>query len=96
MIDDVDNDFYTRADSFIDFANQQCVTTDQHLVSGSFMYALARFNAWVSATGVQSSEEMLAMKAQRMEYFIAQYRAMLEENLDSYVKNFDDYMKPDA
>jgi len=58
------------------------------------MYATARFNAWVSACGWNSSEEMAAAKDETLEYFVAEYRKMLMENLDDYIENFESYMRP--
>jgi len=58
------------------------------------MYATARFNAWVSACGWNSADEMVSAKAETVDYFVTQYRKMLEENYDDYVTNFDSYMTP--
>jgi hypothetical protein len=57
------------------------------------MYATSRFNAWVSACGFESATDMLAAKDETMEYFVGQFRAMLQENFDDYIKNFDSYMQ---
>ncbi|MCY7389187.1 MAG: DUF3144 domain-containing protein [Burkholderiales bacterium] len=94
MAADVDEDFYTRADSFIDLANEHAATMARDNVGASLMYSSARFNAWVSATGYASSDEMRAARPARIAHFVEQYRLMLEENMDSYINNFDDYMKP--
>ena len=59
-------------------------------VSASFMFALTRFNSWICATG---KEELLKAKEENIEYFVTQYRNMLEENMDDYIANFDKYMK---
>jgi hypothetical protein len=56
------------------------------------MYATSRFNAWVSACGFESGEQMAASREQTLKYFCDQYRLMLEENLDDYIKNFGMYM----
>ena len=34
------------------------------------------------------------MKDEALEYFLSEYRKMLEENLDEYVEHFDKYMNP--
>ncbi len=60
-------------------------------VSASMMYATARFNAWVSACGFASAGEMSGARAQTVEYFVTQFRQMLEENLDDYIENFQRY-----
>jgi hypothetical protein len=94
MTDQVDDKFYDRADEVIGLANGQCGEIGRGKVSASLMYATARFNAWVNATGCDSQEAMRDAKAKSIEYFTAEYVAMLEENLDDYIENFDRYMNP--
>lgn len=48
----------------------------------------------VHACGFDSDKDMSAARAETVEYFIAQYRKMLEENLDDYIEHFAKYMKP--
>jgi hypothetical protein len=91
--DDTDATFYARADAHIHLSNAQAKDVDRGKVSASMMYSVARFNAWVSACGSADGAAMLAARAGMIEYFTTQYRAMLEENLDDYIKNFDQYMK---
>ncbi len=94
MVTDIDKDFYNRADAVIHLANDQLSKISRGKVSASCMYAVARFNAWVTACGHGSSEDMAAGKEETLEYFTKQYRAMLEENLDDYIDNFGKYMQP--
>lgn len=89
-----DDEFYNRADTFIDLANQHAVSAARDSVSASLMYSSARFNAWINATGHLSAESMREGKLERIAQCVAQYRTMLDENMDSYIRNFDDYMKP--
>ncbi|MBY6213290.1 DUF3144 domain-containing protein [Microbulbifer agarilyticus] len=88
-----DDEFYDRADEHIHLSNDQ-ISGDigRGKVSASMMYATARFNAWVSAVGWNSGEEMKASKEETLEYFVNEYRKMLEENLDDYIDNFSEYM----
>ena len=90
---DVDDKFYERADAHIHLANDQ---TDENVgrgkVSASFMFAVARFNSYVRATGYDNRDEMIADKEAALEYFVSEYSKMLEENYDDYVENFNDYM----
>ena len=89
----VDDTFYDRADAHIHLANDHISDeTGSGKVSASMMYATSRFNSWVSACGWNSSEEMAAAKEETIEYFVAQYKAMLEENLNDYIENFNTYM----
>jgi len=92
-MDKVDKHFYNRADEHINLSNDQLKTKSRGKVSASMMYGVARFNAWVSACGWNNGEEMKSGKKETLEYFVAQYRKMLEANLDDYIANFDDYME---
>ena len=91
---DVDAEFYNRADAHIHLSNEQISeNTDRGKVSASFMYSVARFNAWISACGWGDAQEMAQGKEETIVYFVAEYRKMLEENLDDYIENFDSYMQ---
>ena len=95
MPDNIDKDFYTRANAFIALANTHCDgTIGISKVSGSFMFALSRFNAWVRATDFDSGAELKEAKQETIDELVGQYRAMLEENLDDHINNFDRLMTP--
>lgn len=88
-----DTQFFERADAHIDLSNGQITEqVECEKVNASFMYASARFNAWVSARGWTSKQEMADAKEETIEYFMTEYRKMLEANVDDYIKNFDRYM----
>lgn len=89
-----DDQFFKRADAHIDVANSQLKDTSRGKVSASMMYATARFNAWVTACTAESDDDLRSHREESIEYFIAQYRKMLEENLDDYIANFAKYMTP--
>ncbi len=91
-MNEVDEKFYDRADQHISLSNDQLKNESHGKVSASMMYSVARFNAWVSACGWNSGAEMKSGKAETLEYFVNEYRKMLEENLDDYIQNFDKYM----
>lgn len=93
MSDDLDPEFFTRADAAIILANQQLDDASSGKVSSSLLYAAARFNAWVSASGFESGQEMATLREETLDYFVAEYRKMLRENLDDYIANFDAYMR---
>jgi hypothetical protein len=92
--DGVDDKFYERADAHIHLSNEQLEDIDRVRASASMMYATARFNAWVSARGFGTKEEMAASREETIDYFLNEYRLMLEENLDDYVEHFAKYMTP--
>jgi Protein of unknown function (DUF3144) len=90
-----DDRFYDRADEHIRLANEQINNVESRgKVSASMMYAAARFNAWVSATGFSSEAEMRERRELRIDFLCDQYRKMLRENYDDYIENFDEYMRP--
>ena len=91
---DTDAKFYDRADAHIHLSNEQIAGSTRGKVSASMMYATARFNAWISARGFKSGEEMAREKEAIIKYFTDQYRLMLDENFDDYVAEFEQYMQP--
>jgi len=90
----VDEAFYKRADAHIHLANAQLAEVGRGKVSASFMYAVARFNAWISACGFESADEMQVSRDEAVEYFVNEYRQMLSQNLDDYIANFESYLRP--
>jgi hypothetical protein len=92
-VQSTDEEFYSRADAHIHLSNEQLSEkATRGKVSASMMYATARFNSWVSACGWNSSDELAAAKEETIEYFVAEYRKMLDENLTDYIENFDSLM----
>ena len=95
-MNDVDDKFYERADAHIHLSNDQITEeVGRGKVSSSTMYSTARFKAWVSACSCDNREEMISDKEEMLEYFVSEYRKMLNENLDDYIENFNDYMGVD-
>jgi len=94
-VSQADDTFFNRADAHIHLSNEQMTdTVTRGKVSASMLYATARFNAWVTACGCENPADMSAAKDDTLDYFVAEYRKMLEENLDDYITHFDDYMPP--
>ena len=93
VVKNVDDNFYNRADAHIHLSNDQGKEVGRGKVSASMMYGTARFNAWVSACGFKSSAEMSAAPSETINYYVDQYRLMLEENLDDYIEHFSKYME---
>ncbi|MFI2741490.1 DUF3144 domain-containing protein [Zhouia sp. PK063] len=88
----IDDTFFDRADEHIHIANEHLNTIDRGKVSASFMYSLARFNAWVSACNYTTGEAMEKDREEVLAYFTAQYRKMLDDNFSDYANNFPAYM----
>lgn len=89
-----DDAFFDRADAHIELANQQVAGTDNGKVSASMLYATARFNTWVAASGYRTGKSMAEDREKIRDYFVGEYVKMLEDHLDDYIGNFDRYMKP--
>ncbi|TAL38143.1 MAG: DUF3144 domain-containing protein [Phenylobacterium sp.] len=89
---ELDPEFYDRADAHIHLSNEQANKIDPGKVSASMMFAAARFNAWLSAKGFESGDQMQEAREDLVSYFCDQYRAMLEHHLDEYADNFDSFM----
>ncbi len=92
MANEVDDEFFARADAHIHLSNDQMKPIGRGKVSASMMYATARFNAWVSACDFSSGNDMARARNEIIDYYMKQYRAMLEENLDDYIEHFGKYM----
>lgn len=90
---EIDNKFYDRADEHIQLSNKQLSEASMGKVSASMMYGLARFNSWLTACGWTNADELKRAKDETIKYFVTEYEKMLNENLDDYISNFDDYMK---
>ncbi len=91
---ELDDKFFDRADAHTHLSTAQTADIGIGKVSSSMMYATARFNSWVSACGFQNSSDMEAARDETIDYFVEQYRLMLEENLNDYIRNFSKYMVP--
>ena len=89
----IDEKFYKRADAHIALANSHIDTKiAPGDASNSFMYAASRFNAWVTASSFKNGEDMKKEKQEVLDFFVNQYKLMLEENFDNYAENYNQYM----
>lgn len=95
-----DEQFYERADEFIHLANEfaDSENLDSPLtpvvpgqVSASFMYANARYSVWLSACSYKSAEDFKKDKQVIHDYYLEQFKLMLEDNLEEYHENFETY-----
>jgi hypothetical protein len=94
-VEEVDPSFYDRADAHIHLSNSQLSDeVGAGKVSASSMYSVARFNAWLTAAGWNTAEEMAAARPDAIDYFSNEFRKMLEEHFDDYIDNFDSYTNP--
>ncbi len=94
MAQQFDDAFYDRAAAHIDLSNDQLSGETRDMVNASMLFASARFSAWVAACGFDSGQAMGARRGELMEFFVNRFRQMLEGNLEAYINNFDEQMKP--
>ena len=84
--------FFERVDDHLKVSNDHMTPkVGVEEVNASMMFALARFNAWMTAHSSISATAMRGSRAQSIAYFVGEYQAMLEENLDTYIENFERY-----
>ncbi len=89
--------FYKRADAIIELANSQLgPQSHSGQVGASLLYAAARYSASVASIGFVKGEDLAHEKDDIVEFYTAQYRKMLGDNLDDYAQNFDKYANIEA
>ena len=88
-----DQEFFNIADAFIDLANHHCSDIDKGKVSAGFLYAAARFNTYIVASSAKDVDEFESFQAKAAEYFVGEFRKMINEHMEDYKVNFDDYIK---
>lgn len=81
-------EFFDRADEIIKLANAQLRDEHRSKVSASTLYAAARFNAFVSAASYSDGDQMAADLTEISDYFVEQYKKMLDEHLKDFASNF--------
>ena len=93
---EADDAFFDRADAHIALANNQVnEQASEGEVSASLLFSASRFNAWVNAMSFENADEMKQAKDESIEFFVNEYRMMLEDNLSDYIENYDEYLQPD-
>jgi len=81
--EDVPKEFYDAVDRFVDLANELSRSENVSRVSSVIMYAAARYNAHCMLTLDPDVGKNLVAA---IDYFVKQYRAMLEENTGQLLK----------
>ncbi len=89
---DKNKEFYDMADAFIAVANKQCKKRDPGTVSATFLYAAARYNTFIAASGSESADKFSAHKEDFLKYFLDEYKKMLEEHFEDYSTHFEKYL----
>jgi len=87
-----DKRFWQRADQFINLANEQSQEGSLGEVSSSFLYAAARYNAFIAAATAQNIDELKKNKEEAIKYFSTQYKEAFIENIEDWIKNYEKHI----
>ena len=80
----VPKEFYDLVDRFIGLANEVTSTHATSRVSSVIMYAAARYNAHCM---LALDPDAIQNRQAAIDYFVAQYRSMLDENIDALIQS---------
>ena len=87
----IDPGFWSRADAYVNLANEHCNRAAVGEVRASLLYAASRFNAFTVASQAPNAEALKAGTAHAIDFFTEEFRKMLEDNFRDQVQNFDAY-----
>ena len=86
---ELDKQFWHRADQFINLANEQSQEVTPGEVSSSLLYAAARYNAFIAAATARNIDELKKNKEEAIRYFSNQYYEMFVENIEDWIENYE-------
>jgi len=87
-----DDPFVEATNKLIEIANEMGGKYGDHKMGVAFIYAAARFNAYIAAGSVGNAEELADKRDKAVEYFTDRFRQLYDGNLMDYIANFDEYM----
>ncbi len=87
-----DAEFVEATNRLIEIANEMASKYSDHKMGVAFIYAAARYNAYIAAGSVTDSQELAGRKDKAVEYFTDRFRQLYSGNLDDYIANFEDYL----
>jgi phosphate uptake regulator len=90
---DIDQEYRSIINSFIDLANKHSESANRENVSMALLFAASRFNSFIVASHASDIKKYEADRNKAFEFFTREYHKMLNENLDDYKKFFDENMK---
>ncbi len=87
-----DEQFLEATNKLIEIANEMGGKYGDHKMGVAFIYAAARYNAYIAAGSVTSADELADKRDKAVEYFTDRFRQLYDGNLADYIANFDEYM----
>ncbi len=85
--------FWDTVDAFLDAANSTAQECDPGVVASAVMYAAARYCAFNIACFSESRKDFLDDSANSVSHFTAEFKKLLQENMEDYGENFKVYLK---
>ena len=79
----VPKEFFDLVDRFIGLSNELTTNHNTSRVSAVIMYAAARYNAHCM---LAQDKDIRQIREVAVDYFVEQYRSMLEENVDGLLE----------
>ena len=89
MPENVDDQFYNRADGHIRLSNQQVPLFGPRPTTESMIYGAARFAVWYVTTNTATSAELEAKSAAEIERYTQMFKSMMEENMQDHINRFE-------
>lgn len=80
----VDKEFWDMADEFINLANRKAKDIPRTKVSAAFLYAVTRYNSFISLSESDNSE---GHKEESLKYFLEQYELMFLDNYEDQIES---------
>jgi hypothetical protein len=87
--EDFNVQFRAIADTFIEVANQHAEKVPVENVGMAMLYAASRFNAFVVSSKCEDLEKYEGDLPKAIDFFLDNYKTMLEENLEDYKRTYD-------
>lgn len=91
----IDDKFMEATNAMIELANRMAAQfgeEGEHKMGVAFIFAAARYNAYLAANSVTSPGELAERKEKAVEYFGQRFRQLYSSNVDDYIEHFEQYM----
>lgn len=90
-----DEKFMEATNAMIELANRlstQLGEEGEHKMGVAFIYAAARYNAYLAAGSVTTAGELADRKVKAADFFSDRFRQLYLSNLEEYIEHFDELL----
>ena len=91
--EELDAEYREMIDIFIDKANELAKQSNIENISMALLHAASRFNAYVVSNHAETLNDYENELDKARTFFISNYNAMLDENLQDYKKKYNEEFK---